>query len=95
MKDLLFAGHELGVQVNFTPIPLEQYEHWVGEQGKERRMITMMGHECRPSVGGGGSCAEHNLNIDAITRLWPPFDYQPGDPSQSCRTTDCVGTSGR
>lgn len=71
MKDLLFAGHELGVQVNFTPIPLEQYEHWVGEQGKERRMITMMGRELSAAQVSAVAalCAEHNLNIDVITRL--------------------------
>ena len=71
MKDLLFAGHELGVQVNFTPIPLEQYEHWVGEQGKERRMITMMGRKLSAAQVSAVAalCAEHNLNIDVITRL--------------------------
>ena len=71
MKDLLFAGHELKVQVNFTPIPLEQYERWVGEQGKERRMITMMGRELSAAQVSAVAaiCAENNLNIDVITRL--------------------------
>ena len=68
MKDLLFAGHELKVQVNFTPIPLEQYERWVGEQGKERRMITMMGRELSAAQVSAVAaiCAENNLNIDVI-----------------------------
>lgn len=71
MKDLLFTGHELGVQVNFTPITLDQYEHWVGEQGKERRIITMMGRKLSAAQVSAVAalCAEHNLNIDVITRL--------------------------
>ena len=71
MKELLFTGHELGVQVNFTPITLDQYEHWVGEQGKERRIITMMGRQLRAAQVSAVAalCAEHNLNIDVITRL--------------------------
>lgn len=71
LKDLLFAGHELAVQVSFTPIALEQYERWVLEQGKERRMITMMGRKLTAAqmAAVAALCAEHNLNIDVITRL--------------------------
>ena len=68
LKDLLFAGHELGVQVSFTPVTLEQYERWVAEQGKERRMITMMGRNLSAAQVSAVAalCAEHNLNIDVI-----------------------------
>ncbi|MBX3010751.1 MAG: phosphoserine phosphatase SerB [Caldilineaceae bacterium] len=71
MKDLLFACHELGVQVNFTPISLEQYERWVAEQGKERRIITVMGRKLSAAqvAAVGAICAEYQLNIDVITRL--------------------------
>ncbi|MFM7584076.1 MAG: phosphoserine phosphatase SerB, partial [Caldilinea sp.] len=62
---------ELKVQVNFTPIPLEQYEHWVADQGKERRIITMMGRQLSAAQVSAVAaiCAENNLNIDVITRL--------------------------
>ncbi len=71
MKDLLFAGHELSVQVSFTPIALEQYERWVLEQGKERLMITVMGRKLTAAQVAAVAtlCAEHRLNIDVITRL--------------------------
>lgn len=71
LKDLLFTGHKLAVQVNFTPIALEQYERWVLEQGKERRMITIMGRKLTAAQlsAVAALCAEHNLNIDVITRL--------------------------
>jgi len=71
MKDLLFAGHELSVQVSFTPIALEQYERWVLEQGKQRLMITVMGRKLTAAQVAAVAtlCAEHRLNIDVITRL--------------------------
>jgi len=71
MKDLLFAGHELSVQVSFTPIALEQYERWVLEQGKQRLMITVMGRKLTAAqvAAVAALCAEHRLNIDVITRL--------------------------
>ncbi|MEZ4613382.1 MAG: ACT domain-containing protein [Caldilineaceae bacterium] len=42
LKDLLFAGHRLGVTVNFTPVETDRYETWVNEQG-DRRVITLLG----------------------------------------------------
>lgn len=71
MKDLLFAGHELSVQVSFTPVPLEQYERWVLDQGKERRIITVMGRKLTAAqiAAVATLCAERHLNIDVITRL--------------------------
>lgn len=71
MKELLYAAHQQGIQVNFTPILLEQYERWVAEQGKERRVITMMGRQLRAKqiAAVAALCAEYGLNIDTITRL--------------------------
>ena len=42
MKDLLFKAYELGIQVRFKPITAEQYENWVGMQGKNRYIITVL-----------------------------------------------------
>ena len=36
MKELLFKATELGVNIAFTPISDENYEHWVDQQGKNR-----------------------------------------------------------
>jgi phosphoserine phosphatase len=71
LKDLLLVGHDLDIQVRFTFVPLEQYERWVSEQGKERRIITMMGRKltARQIAAAASVCAEHALNIDVITRL--------------------------
>jgi phosphoserine phosphatase len=71
MKNLLFAAHELDVQVRATPVPLDQYERWVDEQGKERRIITVMGRRLHAGqiAAVTAVCAENGLNIDVITRL--------------------------
>ena len=60
MKDLLFKAYELGIQIRFQPITVEQYEQWVGMQGKNRYIITMLGRKLT---------AEQGLNIDSILRL--------------------------
>ena len=36
MKELLFKATELGVNIGFSPISDDEYEDWVGHQGKNR-----------------------------------------------------------
>lgn len=71
MKELLYSAHQEGVQVDFTPILLDQYERWVAEQGKERRIITMMGRQLSAGqiAAVAALCADYGLNIDLINRL--------------------------
>jgi phosphoserine phosphatase len=71
MKELLFAGHDLEIQVRFAPVASERYERWVAEQGKERRIITLMGRKlaARQVHAVAAICADFELNIDVITRL--------------------------
>jgi phosphoserine phosphatase len=71
LKDILFAAHKLGISAQFAPIDEERYEAWVNQQGKERRIITMLGRK----ITAGQICqvaramAENGLNIEVITRL--------------------------
>ncbi|HQY93650.1 phosphoserine phosphatase SerB [Caldilinea sp.] len=71
LKDLLFAGHELGVEVRFRPTTLADYETWVAEQGKQRHIITLLGRKLSAAQisSVAAVCAAHQLNIDVITRL--------------------------
>lgn len=71
IKDLLFAGHELGVEVRFRPTSLDEYERWVDAQGKPRHIITLLGRKLSAAQISrvAAVCAAHNLNIDVITRL--------------------------
>ena len=43
MKDLLFKASELGVVIRFYPVSVEEYEHWVSMQGKNRYILTLLG----------------------------------------------------
>ncbi|MCM1150526.1 MAG: phosphoserine phosphatase SerB [Alistipes sp.] len=71
MKELLFKASELGVMIRFTPIAEEDYEAWVGRQGKNRYIITLLGRtvSARHIAEVTAVVAEHGLNIDAIKRL--------------------------
>ena len=71
MKELLFKASELGVMIRFTPISEEDYEAWVGRQGKNRYIITLLGRtvSARHIAEVTAVVAEHGLNIDAIRRL--------------------------
>lgn len=71
MKDLLFKAYELGVNIKFTPISTDRYNHWVEKQGKNRYILTLLGR----SISAGTitlvtqAIAEQGLNIDAIRRM--------------------------
>jgi phosphoserine phosphatase len=71
LKDLLFAGHDLGVDVRFRPATLDDYEAWVASERKERRIITLLGRRltAEPVSLVAAACAANGLNIDVITRL--------------------------
>lgn len=71
MKDLLFKAYDMGVKIRFTPISTEEYEQWVGLQGKNRWIITILGRQLTASNIALVSevIVEQGLNIDAIQRL--------------------------
>ena len=71
MKDLLFKASELGVNIKFYPITMEEYENWVRRQGKNRYILTLLGrklsaHQIEVITR---LIAENGLNIDSIRRL--------------------------
>lgn len=80
LKELLFAAHELGVNVQFRPASLESYERWVADQGKERRIITLLGRRlsAQQIAQVAAVVAENQLNIDVITRLSGRISLQNG-----------------
>lgn len=71
LKDLLFRAYEMKSHIKFTPIPLEEYEAWVAEQGKERYLITLLANKLTSLHLSKVSrlIANQNLNIDTILRL--------------------------
>jgi phosphoserine phosphatase len=71
LKDLLFKSYELGIKAKFTPITLENYEKWVGLQGKDRYIVTILGENLSAEQISKVTkvISEKNLNIDSIKRL--------------------------
>ncbi len=70
-KDMLFEGHKAGLKVNITQVSPEDYERWVGIQGKQRRVITLLGRSIT-AAQISAVCSQilaQGLNIDAISRL--------------------------
>ncbi|WP_027452370.1 phosphoserine phosphatase SerB [Segatella albensis] len=71
MKELLFKANELGVNIAFTPITDDEYENWVGRQGKNRYILTLIGRQltAKQIAAATKVIAEQGLNIDSILRL--------------------------
>ena len=71
MKDLLFKATELSVNIGFAPVSDEAYEAWVGRQGRNRYILTIIGRQL--SAAQIAATAEiitrQGLNIDSILRL--------------------------
>lgn len=71
MKDILFKGYELGVNIRFNPITEDEYNKWVSMQGKNRYIITILGRKLTAKQIAGVSriVAHQGMNIDDIKRL--------------------------
>ncbi|GAB5563184.1 MAG: phosphoserine phosphatase SerB [Winogradskyella sp.] len=71
LKDLLFKAYELGITAKFTPISLNDYEHWVGMQGKDRYIVTILGEKLAAEQISEVTkvISDKNMNIDSIKRL--------------------------
>ena len=71
LKDLLFQAHKLGIQIRFSPIEEELYENWAAQQGKESRIITLLGRRITAEQLSkvAAVIAKNKLNIDVINRL--------------------------
>ncbi|MBT8355030.1 MAG: phosphoserine phosphatase SerB [Desulfofustis sp.] len=70
-KDMLFEGHNMDLDVDIKKVELGSYENWVHAQGKERRIITILGRtlSAQQISAVASVISENQLNIDSITRL--------------------------
>ncbi|MBD5299794.1 MAG: phosphoserine phosphatase SerB [Bacteroides sp.] len=96
LKELLFKTRELKVQVDFSIVPEEEYEAWVGRQGKNRYIITILGREitARQICETTRIISEQGLNIDAITRLTGrmPLNEEEQPATKACIEFSVRGT---
>ncbi|MBR1928359.1 MAG: phosphoserine phosphatase SerB [Paludibacteraceae bacterium] len=88
LKEILFRTSELGVYVRFSPISDDDYNAWVGRQGKSRYVVTVLGHtlSAKQIALVTEAVSERGLNIDSIKRLTgrPPLNPTEDNQSRSC-----------
>ena len=70
-KDMLFEGHKMELRIDIKPVESDNYEKWVHAQGKERRIITLLGRTitAKQISAVASVIAQNRLNIDSITRM--------------------------
>lgn len=88
MKEVLFKSSELHVNVAFVPVSEDDYNAWVGRQGKNRYILTILGRrmQARQIEAVSRIITEQGLNIDAIKRLSgrPPLDAEKLSKTRAC-----------
>lgn len=96
MKHVLFKAAEMGVNVRFFPVAEDDYNAWVGRQGKNRYILTMLGRslEARQIAAITSVIAQQGLNIDAIRRLTgrPPLHNDENSKTRACIEFSLRGT---
>ncbi len=94
-KDMLFEGHNMDLDVDIKKVELESYENWVHDQGKERRIITILGRTLSAQqISAVASVISANqLNIDSITRLTGRISLkEPQTNPRACVQLSVSGT---
>ncbi|MCH5230661.1 MAG: phosphoserine phosphatase SerB [Muribaculaceae bacterium] len=94
LKELLFKTNALKVQVSFNIISDAEYNEWVGRQGKNRYIITILGRKitAKQIAATAKVIAEQGMNIDSITRLTGRI---PLDEKIKAQTKACIEFSVR
>lgn len=96
LKDLLFKAYEMNVNIRFKPVSIDEYEQWVGMQGKNRWIITILGRKltARHIALVSDEIAAQGLNIDGIQRLTGrmPLNEKVESRSKSCVEFSVRGT---
>lgn len=96
LKELLFKSYELGTKIRFSPVAVDEYEEWVGLQGKNRWIITILGRKvtAQQIAEVTNIVTEQGLNIDSIQRLTGrmPLNADEQPLSKSCVEFSVRGT---
>ena len=94
LKEILFKTNALKIQVEFNIVSEKDYHDWVGMQGKNRYIITILGRKitARQISDTTRIISRQGLNIDSITRL---TGRMPLDDSAQPATKACIEFSVR
>jgi phosphoserine phosphatase len=94
-KDMLFEGHNMDLDVDIKKVEQDSYENWVHAQGKERRIITILGRtlSARQISAVASVISQNQLNIDGITRLTGRISLkEPQTNPRACVQLSVSGT---
>lgn len=71
LKELLFKANELGITVTFRPVSEQDYSTWVGLQGKNKYIITVLARRITAKMLAliTQAVADQGMNIDDLKRL--------------------------
>ena len=98
LKELLFKANELGVNIGFSPITDDEYEDWVGRQGKNRHILTLIGRTLTAAQieAAAKIIASQGVNIDSIRRMTGRQSIRhPQQKSRACIEFSLRGTPDR
>ena len=98
LKELLFKATELGVNIGFSPITDDEYEEWVGRQGKNRHILTLVGRRLTAAqiAEAAKTIAGQGVNIDSIRRMTGRQSIRhPQQTSRACIEFSLRGTLDR
>lgn len=87
LKEVLFRAHDLGIDARFTPVTDDAYSDWVGQQGKDRYVLTLLARRISAEQLAWVSreVSRQGLNIQDITRLTGRIGLdQAEDVGQAC-----------
>ena len=86
MKELLFKASSLGVTIRFEPITTEQYDNWVGMQGKNRYILELW---------HGPTCAFKDMALQILPYLLTASLKKCGEQRQVCILVATSGDTGK
>ncbi len=71
IKELLFAAHELDLDIRFAPVTEQAYQRWADDRGMPRYIITLLARHLSAShiAWVSETTQRYELNIDLIQRL--------------------------
>lgn len=96
LKELLFETNSMNVHVQFHIVSEQEYNDWVSRQGKNRYIITMLGHEITALqlAEVTKEISDQGLNIETIQRLTGrmPLDKKEMPVAKGCIDFSVRGT---
>lgn len=95
LKEVLFACHSMDMAVRFVPIEGQEYEEWVSHQGRDRYIVTLLSRKITAMHIAAVTriVAQHDLNIDNLTRLSERISLSEEAPDQkACIELSVRGT---